>query len=113
MKKIVIINPILFLLFIIFFVGGCGNDNKFEKKSGEVSKSILNGLYNVEYEITDTNYIWVVSDDMIYTFYPGSENYINYEFPTYYYIKENKIYICGIGPDWGPVQLSECKNNKT
>ena len=103
------------LVFTILIIG-CNNT---EPNSFSPTEN-FNGLYTVEYQNTDMQYIWIFADDTQYILYPGStSNYlnanksINYESPTHYYIIGNKFFTCGIKPDMTATPLKEGKDSKS
>ncbi|CAM3517353.1 hypothetical protein [Aequorivita lipolytica] len=101
----------------IALVVGCKNKTESNISS---SKGDFNGLYTVDYENSDIEYVWIFADDMHYVLYLGStSNYlnanksINYESPTHYYVIGKKFYSCGIDNNMNATPLIECKNRKS
>ena|SRR5690554_3453695 len=116
-NKLLFTKTYLGILIFISLIVGCKNKTESNISS---PKGDFNGLYTVEYENSDIQYVWVFSDDMRYVLYPGStSNYldanksINYETPTHYYVKGKKFYSCGIDINMNATSLEECKNRKS
>ncbi|EMQ93773.1 hypothetical protein D778_01534 [Xanthomarina gelatinilytica] len=101
------------LLFFIFFFIGCNNEVKTNVPN---DKGDFNGLYTVEYEDYDMQYVWIFTEDTRYILYPGTNSeylnpnkQINYETPTHYYVEGNKFYSCGIETSMKATPLDKCK----
>ena len=63
------------LLIFTSLIVGCKNKNESNISS---PKGDFNGLYTVEYENSDIQYVWIFSDDTRYVLYPGStSNYLD------------------------------------
>lgn len=105
------------MLISAMMIIGCSNTPESNTIS---SKSIFKGLYTVEYENSDIQYVWIFTDDMKYILYPGStSNYINanksinFESPAHYYVMGNKFYSCGMDVDMNPTSLKVCKDSRS
>lgn len=100
------------LLFFLLCVASCSK--KVEPINNGVDR-IFDGLYNVEYlesnQVNANSYVWIFSENMIYILYPSSENWINYEEPTHYFVDKDQFYSCGVN-SYGKVLLSDCLKEK-
>ena len=114
-SKFLFTTSCLVVVSFIIFIGGCNDKHELHTSN---PKGDFNGLYTVEYEKFDINYIWIFSDDIRYVLYPGAttldtDNTVNYEEPTHYYIDGKKFYSCGVGANMKAVSLRECKNRES
>src|SRR5690554_4746939 len=105
------------ILFFTLLILGCKNKTE---SNIDNPKGVFNGLYTVNYKNSDMEYIWIFSNDMRYVLYSAStsnylntNNSINYESPTHYYIIGKKYYSCGIDDNMNATPLIECKNRKS
>lgn len=116
-SKLLFVITCFGILILTSIIIGC--KNKTESNTSSPNRD-FNGLYTVEYENSDMQYVWIFSDDMHYVLYPGStSNYldanksINYETPTHYYVIGEKFYSCGIDNNMNATPLIECKNRNS
>jgi hypothetical protein len=106
-------NSFFGLLSFIFIFFGCEDE---VKTNLQTESGIFNGLYTVDYENYDTQYVWIFTADTQYILYPGTNSeylnpskQINYETPTHYYIEGNKFYSCGIESSMKATPLDKCR----
>ncbi|WP_298760544.1 hypothetical protein [uncultured Psychroserpens sp.] len=104
------------MLILIMFLIGCSYKTE---TTNTLPKGDFNGLYTVEFEEYDIQYIWIFTDDLHYVLYPGTNSKysnvstnISYETPTHYFVKGNKFYTCGIDSVMNETSLADCKKQE-
>lgn len=114
-SKFIFKKPFIVILTSILFIIGCKNKNETNISS---EKGNFNGLYIVEYDDYEMQYVWIFTEDTRYILYPGTNSeylnpntQINYETPAHYYVQGNKFYSCGIETSMKATPLDKCKKD--
>lgn len=103
-------------LIMILLLSTCKREIDYSVSSSE---RLFKGLYTLEYENWSKQHIWIFADDILYTLYPSTYskysdpvNNVDYELPVHYYVKEDKLYTCGIDVTTGKATaLEKCFND--